>query len=112
MTSWECAQVVPALGVKQAGRPGADRRLVDNGGVDRADPVLDQGVYPAKCNAGLARRGPGLCVGGPQRKKGHTSAKGEEITWGNGGRNPPGRLGERLESQQAQEGFGRTRGAE
>ena len=72
MTGWECTRVVPAWGVMQARRPGADWRLVGNGVVDRAAPVLDQGVYPAVCNARLARRRPGLCVGGTPRRKGRT----------------------------------------
>ena len=41
VTGWEYTWVVPMWNVKQAGRPGVDRRLVGDGVIDRAAPVLD-----------------------------------------------------------------------
>ena len=77
MTGWEYTRVIPVWNVKQAGRPGVDWRLVGDGVIDRAAPVLDQGEYPAVCNAGMARRGSGLRVGVTPRRKDCTRAKEE-----------------------------------
>ena len=52
-----------SVGREGGGRPGVNRRLVDNERVDRAESALDRGVHPAEVNAELARRGPGQCEG-------------------------------------------------
>ena len=67
-------------GREEGGSPGAVRWLVGNGEFDRADPVLDRGVDPVNDGAGLARRGPGLHVGGTKWKRIRTRVIGGEFT--------------------------------